>query len=144
MVTGFDYLSQDSLLREHWLKRFIAIVIDFVIVYTPIWLVWASLGLPWVFPGYFGGVALFLYAFLFESAVGGTIGKMVVRMKAVPLHGSMSPSQALIRNMSKVFPVFLLLDWVIGMAVDTKDPRQKWTDQVAHTSVIVHGHPGGT
>jgi uncharacterized RDD family membrane protein YckC len=144
MVTGFDYLSQDKMLQEHWLKRFVAVVIDFAIVYTPIWLIGAVLGYPYMFPGFFSGVALFAYSFLFESSVGGTIGKMVLRMKAVPLHGSMTPSQALVRNISKVFPLFLFLDWIVGMAVDTKDPRQKWMDQVAHTSVIAYDSPGTT
>jgi uncharacterized RDD family membrane protein YckC len=144
MVTGFDYLSQDKMLQEHWLKRFVAVVIDFAIVYTPIWLIGAVLGYPYIFPGFFSGVALFAYSFLFESSVGGTIGKMVLRMKAVPLHGSMTPSQALVRNISKVFPLFLFLDWIVGMAVDTKDPRQKWMDQVAHTSVIAYDSPGTT
>mgnify|MGYP001765859236 CR=1 FL=1 len=144
MVTGFDYLSQDKALQEHWVKRFVAVVIDFVIVYTPIWLVGAVLGYPYMFPGFFAGVALFIYAFVFESTVGGTVGKMALHMKAVPLHGTMSPSQALLRNFSKVFPLFLFLDWLIGMAVDTKDPRQKWMDQVAHTAVITYDRPGGT
>jgi hypothetical protein len=35
----------------------------------------------------------------------------------------------------------LLLDWIVGMAVDTNDPRQKWTDQVARTSVILYDRP---
>jgi len=144
MVTGFDYLSQDKMLQEHWLKRFVAVVIDFAIVYTPIWIIGTVLGYPYMFPGFFSGVALFTYAFLFESAIGGTVGKMIVHLKAVPLHGTMTPSQALIRNVSKVFPLFLFLDWLVGMAVDTKDPRQKWLDQVAHTSVIRSDHTGGT
>ena len=138
MVTGFDYLSQDKKLKEHWLKRFVAVFIDFAIVYTPIWLIGSVLGYPYMFPGFFSGVALFTYSFLFESAVGGTVGKMAMHMKAVPLHGAMTPSQALLRNVSKVFPLFLFLDWIVGMAVDTKDPRQKWMDQVAHTSVIMY------
>ncbi len=138
MVTGFDYLSQDKQLQEHWLRRFVAIVLDGAIVYIPLLLLGTVIGAPYVFTGFFSGVALFVYSFLFESATGGTIGKMVVHMKAVPIHGTMSPSQAMLRNLSKVFVLFLFLDWVIGMAVDTKDPRQKWLDQVAHTSVILY------
>jgi uncharacterized RDD family membrane protein YckC len=144
MVTGFDYMSQDKKLQEHWLKRFVAVVIDFAIVYTPIWILGSMFTYPYAFPVVFSGAALFLYSFLFEAAVGGTIGKMVLRMKAVPMHGTMSPSQAMLRNISKVFPLFLFLDWVVGMAVDTKDPRQKWMDQVARTSVIAYDKSGGT
>jgi len=136
VVTGFDYLSQDKQLQEHWLKRFAAILIDAVVVYIPLMLIGSVLGAPYVFTGFFSGIALFLYSFLFESAVGGTIGKIALHMKAVPMHGAMSPSQAMLRNISKVFVLLLFLDWVLGMAVDTKDPRQKWMDQLAHTSVI--------
>ncbi len=31
MVTGFDYLSRDKALQEHWLRRFVALVIDALI-----------------------------------------------------------------------------------------------------------------
>jgi len=144
MVTGFDYLSHDKVLQAHWLRRFAAVIIDFVIVYTPIWLVWTAMGFDPIFPGFFSGIFLFLYALVMESAIGGTIGKMIMHMKVVAVSGRMIPSQALTRNLSKVFPVLLLLDWIVGMAVDTHDPRQKWTDQIAHTSVIVYDHPSGT
>lgn len=144
MVTGFDYLSQDKQLQVHWLKRFVAILMDSLIIYVPLWLMGTALGYNIMFAGFFSGIALFVYSFVFESAVGGTVGKMVFHMKAVPMHGTMTPMQAVLRNISKVFVLFLALDWVIGMAVDTKDPRQKWMDQVAHTSVILYDQPGGT
>jgi hypothetical protein len=93
--------------------------------------------------GMFSGVALFLYATLFDYSVGGTVGKLVAHMKAVPMSGGMTMSRALLRNVTKIFGLLLLLDWIIGMAVETRDPRQKWTDQVAHTSVIATDHPDG-
>ncbi|MCJ7489055.1 MAG: RDD family protein, partial [Thermoplasmata archaeon] len=80
---------------------------------------------------------------LFDFSAGGTVGKMIMHMKAVPMLGEMTLSRALLRNFTKIFGLLLLLDWVIGMAVETRDPRQKWTDQVAHTSVIVHDHKSG-
>jgi uncharacterized RDD family membrane protein YckC len=144
MVTGFDYLGHDKALQEHWLRRFGAILIDCVLIYAPTWFLFSFIGDHWSLPGLLSGAFLFLYATLFDSAAGGTVGKMVMHMKVVPISGAMSPSRAVLRNFSKVFPPLLLLDWVIGMAVDTKDPRQKWTDQVAHTSVIVYDHPHGT
>jgi uncharacterized RDD family membrane protein YckC len=107
-------------------------------------LLFALIGEPWLFPGFLSGVLLFIYATVLDSSIGGTVGKLVMSMKSVPISGRMSFAQALMRNVSKVFPVLLLLDWIIGMAVDTRDPRQKWTDQIAHTSVIVYGRSGGT
>lgn len=144
MVTGFDYLSHDKTLQEHWLRRFVAIIIDGVIIYTPMWLIFSVFDITYWWPGFLSGVLLMLYAALLDFSVGGTVGKRIMHMKAVPISGKMSMAQALMRNVSKVFILFLLLDWIIGMAVDTQDPRQKWTDQIVRTSVIVYDHPSGT
>lgn len=143
MPTGFDYLGQDKALQEHWLKRFVAIILDALLVYTPIMVLSTIFGGGYFGAGLISGIALFLYASLFDLSAGGTVGKMVVHMRAVPMAGEMTLSRALLRNFTKIFGLLLLLDWIIGMAVETRDPRQKWTDQVAHTSVIVHDHPGG-
>ncbi len=142
MPTGFDYIGQDKALQEHWLKRFVAIVVDSVIVYVPVVVLTSILGGHYVNAWLLSGVALFLYSSLFDSAAGGTIGKMMMGLKTVTMTGRMTPSRALMRNVSKIFTLILLLDWVIGLAVETKDPRQKWTDQIAHTSVIAYGRKG--
>jgi hypothetical protein len=63
---------------------------------------------------------------------------MLLRLKAVSTTGKMTMAQAFMRNVSKVFAPLLLLDWIIGMAVDTHDPRQKWSDKMASTSVMIH------
>jgi len=144
MVTGFDYLSRDEVLQGHWIKRFVAIVIDGLIIWLPIWFFSVLVGIHTIIPAGLFGPLLFVYAFVFETAIGGTIGKMLLHLKAVSVTGQMNSSQALFRNISKVFVPFLLLDWIIGMLVDTKDPRQKWTDQLAKTSVIATDRPGGT
>jgi len=144
MVTGFDYLSKDSVLIEHWVRRVVAIVVDSILIFAPLALLFGIIGLSWLFPWWWAGAVLFLYSALFEATVGGTIGKILLHLKAVSVQGKMNSSQALMRNIAKVFPPFLLLDWIIGMAVDTNDPRQKWTDQLARTSVIVYDRPGGT
>ncbi|UCE45430.1 MAG: RDD family protein [Methanobacteriota archaeon] len=143
MPTGFDYLGSDKALQQHWVKRLLAIVIDAVLIYAPIVVFISVLGGRYISAGLLSGVALFLYSSLFDLSVGGTIGKLILRMKSVAMTGRLSLSQAFMRNVTKVFAPLLLIDWIVGMAVETKDPRQKWTDQVAHTSVIVHDHPGG-
>ncbi len=138
MVTGFDYLGQDKALQEHWLRRLIAIVVDAVLIYAPVLILLRILGTPILFPGFLTGALFFFYCALFDLAIGGTVGKMLMRLKTVSVTGQVNVSQALMRNVSKVFGPLLLLDWIIGMAVDTHDPRQKWTDQVARTSVMLH------
>lgn len=138
MVTGFDYLGRDSALQEHWLRRLVAIVIDSILIFVPISILFQILGLGWFSPWWFAGAVLFLYAALFDYTIGGTVGKMLLRLKAVSITAQMNPAQALMRNVSKVFAPLLLIDWVIGMAIDTEDPRQKFTDKLAKTSVMLH------
>ena len=140
MVTGFDYLSKDRALQEHWLRRFVAIVIDWIVIMIPFWLLSWAISVGWF--SFLGigllGVLFFLYCTFLEYIIGGTLGKILMRLKVVATSGKMDVAQALMRNISKIFWPFLLLDWIIGMAIDTQDPRQKWTDQIARTSVMLH------
>ena len=143
MPTGFDYMGYDKALQEHWLRRFVAIVIDCLLIYIPFVVFASIIGGHYINAGLLSGAALFLYTSLFDMAIGGSVGKMAMHMKVVPMTGQLTASRALMRNVSKVFGLLLLLDWIVGMAVETKDPRQKWTDQLAHTSVIAYDHKNG-
>lgn len=144
MVTGFDYLSKDKALQTHWVKRFVAIFIDAILIWLPLYIILGIIGFGFLFPSLLFGILLFLYSAMFEYVIGGTLGKILMHLKAVATTGKMSSSQAFMRNISKVFPLFLLLDWIIGMLVETTDPRQRWLDQFAKTSVISTDQPGGT
>jgi ABC-type multidrug transport system permease subunit len=138
MVTGFDYLSRDKALQAHWLRRFVAIVVDAAIIYLPVNLFFGFLGFNSFLVFMSTGVLFFIYTALFDALIGGTFGKMLMSLKSVSIAGKLDPAQALMRNISKVLGPLLLLDWIVGMLVDTNDPRQKWTDQLAGTSVILH------
>jgi len=138
MVTGFDYLSRDKALQAHWLRRFVAIVIDALIIYVPVNWFFEFVGANFVLTFMLTGGLFFAYAAFFDAMIGGTFGKMLMSLKSVSIAGKLDPAQALMRNISKVFAPLLLLDWIVGMLVDTRDPRQKWTDQLANTSVILH------
>jgi len=143
MVTGFDYLGRDKTLQEHWLRRFAAIVIDWLIIFIPMNLIGIVVGGSLVSFLWFSldSVFFFLYCTLFDYAIGGTVGKMLLGLKAVSVSGKMDVAQALMRNLSKIFALLLLIDWIVGMAIDTKDPRQKWTDSLVNTSVILISKP---
>lgn len=138
MVTGFDYLAHDKSLQHHWLRRFAAVTIDALIIYAPISVLLGALGAHLLFPWFLIGGLFFLYCALFDLVIGGTVGKMLLRLKTVSMVGQINAAQALMRNITKVFVPVLLLDWIIGMAVDTADPRQKWTDKLARTSVMLY------
>jgi len=144
MVTGFDYLGRDKTLQEHWLRRFAAIVIDWLIIYVPLVIIARITGGWGVFgflPLSLTSVFFFLYCTLFDFAIGGTVGKMLLGLKSVSVTGKMDIAQAIMRNISKIFLLILLIDWIVGMAIDTTDPRQKWTDHLVNTSVILISHP---
>lgn len=140
MVTGFDYLSRDKALQEHWLRRFVAVLIDAFVIWIPVSIFFNLIGLGWL--GFvvlsIESILFFFYCAFFDYIIGGTLGKMLLRLKTVGITGRMDLAQALLRNVSKVFAPLLLIDWILGMAIDTNDPRQKWTDQLARTSVILH------
>ncbi len=143
MVTGFDYLGRDKSLQEHWLRRFVAIVIDWMIIFIPLnilgWILGSALfGFIWLS---LDNVVFFVYCAMFDVVVGGTVGKMLLGLKSVSVSGKMDVAQALMRNITKIFVPLLLIDWIVGMAIDTKDPRQKWTDSLVNTSVILISKP---
>lgn len=140
MVTGFDYLSHDKTLQEHWLRRVVALLIDGVVIYIPASIFMSLIGFAWLglIVISIESILFFFYCSLFDYYIGGTLGKMLLRLKAVAITGKMNLAQALMRNVTKVVPPLLVIDWVIGMAIDTNDPRQKWTDQLARTSVMLY------
>ncbi len=140
MVTGFDYLSRDRALQEHWLRRFVAVLVDVIVIWLPVSVFLGLVGYGWL--GFvvlsIESILFFLYCAFFDYVIGGTVGKMLLKLKVVGTTGKMDVAQALLRNVSKVFVPLLLIDWILGMAIDTNDPRQKFTDQLARTSVILH------
>ena len=78
-------------------------------------------------------VLYFLYA---EVAWGGTLGKRIMGLRVQTVNGGkINYSQSFIRNISKIFWVFLLLDWLIGIATPG-DRRQKYSDRMAGTVVV--------
>jgi len=141
MVTGFDYLSRDKALQEHWLRRLVAVVIDWIVIWLPVSVFMSIVG-GYVWLGIvvlsIESALFFVYCAFFDYIVGGTVGKMLLKLKAVGITGKMDVAQALLRNVSKIFAPLLLIDWILGMATDTNDPRQKFTDHLARTSVILH------
>ncbi|TLZ59817.1 MAG: hypothetical protein E6K13_09285 [Methanobacteriota archaeon] len=138
-TTGAQLIGHNAALQEHWIKRVMAIVIDFIIVLVLFILlgiavpggllrfgVWWTLllGFIWV-----------PYAVLFEASSGrATIGKRAASLQVVATAGVMNAEKAVIRNISKLWGPFLLIDWVIGLATHG-DPRQRYLDRVARTSV---------
>ncbi len=137
MPTAFDLIGHNAALQEHWIRRFIAIVIDAIIIAVVVFIVNIALfvfGWPWYLWNLFTGVIWWLYSTFFEAAIGGTVGKKLVSLHVVATDGMMDLPRALVRNVSKIFPLLILVDLIVGWATPG-DPRQRYLDRVAHTTV---------
>jgi uncharacterized RDD family membrane protein YckC len=136
----------------HWFLRLIAYIIDAVIFAVVVGILWLILFVPFLIAGALGGFFavwgwVFLFPFLLgllmviyflytEVNWGGTIGKRILGLRVQTVNGGrINYSQSFIRNISKIHPLFLLLDWLIGIAT-AGDRRQKYTDRIAGTVVI--------
>lgn len=94
-----------------------------------------------------------LYFIVMELKFDGTMGKKLLGLKVEPTEGAMELSKVIIRNLAKlcgiligallgnflfVFGVIIglvLVDTIIGIG-QTSDPRQKYTDKMAGTTVV--------
>lgn len=146
MVSALNIIGSDRSLQEHWLRRIVAVFVDSIIaIVIGMFLTWLTLlllkwELPFVWtlllPNY-SGVLLFLYYFVLESTGGrASVGKRIMGLRVIAMSGDVDLGKAAIRNVSKIYLPFLLLDWVVGF-VSEGDPKQKWLDRVAGTTVVV-------
>ncbi len=146
MSTGFEKLRTDTELQNHWIRRFVAMVIDAIMAGIVAWILALILSLPfWIIGISWGGgfvslviwgVIWFLYASFTESSMGWTIGKQLVNLKVKTVDGG-TPTMdvTFIRNISKVFWLLYLLDVIVGL-VTPGEPTQKYTDRIAGTVVV--------
>ena len=142
----------------HWLLRFVALLIDsipltiiayviFWFAIVPLWFTTSIYGIvayvnvgwwAWVliFPLLYGIFAL-LYFIIMEVTIGATVGKKILGLEVQMTNGSkVTFDKSFIRNISKLFGIFLILDWLVGIATPGPDPRQKYTDRIAGTTVV--------
>ena len=141
--------NESSIDFNHWVYRIIALVIDGLIIGIPVYLVWnfALWSLVWSVWWLFAygawlvlplilGIIMLLYFVILDVAWGATVGKKLLGMQVQTVNGGKVPfGKAFVRNISKIFWLFLLLDWIIGLATPGPDRRQKYTDRMAGTTV---------
>ena len=81
------------------------------------------------------GIIWFFYFFILEGISGATLGKRFMNLRVVPTLGEMSIVKSIIRNISKIYWLFFLVDWLIGFVTEG-DPRQRFMDRIANTTVV--------
>lgn len=137
LPSALDLIGRNPALQEHWIRRFLAALIDGVIV--------AVIGLffaipllvfnwSWWLSPFFFGLIWFGYSLLLETLFGATLGKRLMALRVVALDGNLDLIHALIRNISKLYGLIFLIDLLIG-AVTQGDPRQRAFDRLARTTV---------
>ncbi|MGZ4932878.1 MAG: RDD family protein [Halobacteriota archaeon] len=156
MRRRFEEIRASSSLQNLWMRRVIAFIIDSIILLVALAIVNAVLALALLVPslifsfdlfgGLFSGFSVLLgllivwgYYTLFEGSTSATIGKRVMDLRVRPLRGRMSFTKAFIRNFTKawipIIALLFLLDLIIGLVTEG-DPRQRFSDVVADTSVV--------
>jgi uncharacterized RDD family membrane protein YckC len=145
MQSSVEAVSGDQRLQDHWIARVIAAIIDAVLT----WLVAAVVCVPLVVLSYLAlvgwvsgtvfplvwGLIYVLYSAMMESSGGATFGKRMMKLHVIAISGQMSMERALKRNISKIYWPALLLDLLIGFLTEG-DPRQRYMDRVAGTTVV--------
>jgi len=134
----------------HWFVRLIAYIIDAIIIAIVTIIIDGIVAIAllvsgggiflyggfWLFTGIFGLLSI-LYFIILDVAWGATIGKRLMGLQVQTIDGGgISIDKSFIRNISKIFWLFLLLDWLIAVVTAGADRRQKLTDRWAGTTVI--------
>jgi len=138
MPTGYDLIEHSHDFRVHLLKRLAAGLLDAAVVFIPVTLAIYLTGLEpkELLAGVISGFGWFLYSAVSESRTGTSLGKRMVGLAVASKDGPMTFSKGIVRNVPKMFWfIFLPLDMLVGLSRE-QDPRQRWTDGVAATTVI--------
>ncbi len=143
MTTAFDIIGSNKALQEHWIKRFLAALIDGLMIWIPLFFIfnvilWNTVGVwGWFVWGWwlFYGFIIFLYFILLEGTMQASIGKKLFNLRVVTTSGQpLGMGQVFIRNLFKILYPLLWIDVLLGMFTDG-DPRQKYMDRVANVTV---------
>ncbi|MFA7398684.1 MAG: RDD family protein [Crenarchaeota archaeon] len=142
----------------NWIYRLIAYIIDSIIIGIPAYIIyflliipfatidygfgftavawWASLLLPFVL-----GILQLIYFVILDVSWGATIGKRLMKLEVQSVNGGkITFDKAFIRNISKIYGLLLLLDWLIGI-ISTGNKNQKFLDRSAGALVTRIGEP---
>ena len=123
-------------------RRVVAYVLDFFVVSALMWivsyLVFLVIGpnnvhsvyqyLPYVVP-----VLILVYFILCEKIAGASVGKALMYLKVKSKNGSdISWPQAIVRNLTKIYWVPIIFDWLIGKILKS----DRLLDNITRTVVV--------
>jgi uncharacterized RDD family membrane protein YckC len=148
--------SSETVALAKWTDRFIAWLIDFLIVYIGLAILFALLSIPfWIaFPQWFqssnninipfrnvgpfnyviSSLVFTAYWTYFESTTGQSMGKKVLHLKTTNFEGkNINAKTAVLESLGKAFllPLDVILGWIF-----TNDKRQRIFNRASNTIVI--------
>ncbi|MEE0902158.1 MAG: RDD family protein [Methanobrevibacter sp.] len=110
-------------------RRIIAYVLDFFVVSAFMWilsflvsLVVSPVDLSSVYVSFpiIAPILGFIYFVLLEKANGATVGKALMYLEVRSRNGSnINWAQAIVRNLTKIYWVPVIFDWLIGRIMNT-------------------------
>jgi len=138
MVKALDLIGSNSQLQNHWVRRIVAAIIDGFICWV-ILIIIVSIGIfiPafWLLGPLIPSIVWLFYSGVLEGMIGATVGKRFMNLQVIATEGQMDLIKGLIRNVSKIHPIFFLADWLVGFITEG-DPRQRYLDRIADTTVV--------
>ncbi len=136
MQTGFEIMDYDKNLKELWVKRTLAGILDFIIASVITYFIFNFfLKFPLIHTGFLQGVVWYVYSIIFDLYNGKSPGKYVFGLRAVAFVGNLNPVQALVRNLTKLNAILVLGDVVAGLSTEG-DPRQRYIERAVDSIVI--------
>lgn len=147
---GIDNHPVEVILAS-WVDRFVAWLIDFILVSIGLAILFALLSLPFWFSDYSNGMsaihrsfgsfhyllsstAFFAYWTYFEHTSGQSIGKRLLKIKSTDIAGKgIDIKSAAIESFGKSFllPIDVVLGWIF-----TNNRRQRIFNRISNTIVI--------
>ena len=148
----------EKIVLANWIDRFLAWLIDFIIISIALGIIFAAISLPfWIaFPHWFDGITnmntsssnlggpwspyivssfvFMAYWTYFESTTGQPIGKRLMHLRTTDLAGrSIDVKTAAIESFGKAFllPLDVLLGWIF-----TNDKRQRIFNRASNSIVV--------
>jgi uncharacterized RDD family membrane protein YckC len=138
-TSGLENLARDMGAQEYWVRRLVAILIDWFLCLGALWAVGLE---PFALQLYSGsalaGLLLFAYSALAEYFTGQTLGKAVMGLRLAGVNRQADLPRVLIREVSKLFGLALLLDVIIGVLTDSSG-RRRYLEVLSGTTLVVEG-----
>src|SRR5436309_13231091 len=118
MPSAFDLIGHNPALLEHWVHRFLAALIDGLVV-AAIYLLFvlpvAFLGLAWHVAGFLYGLIWLGYSVLLEAFFGATIGIKLLMLRVVAIDGHLDILHTLALILSTIYWVSSGSDLIVGV-----------------------------